>query len=110
MRHPKLKRASKLQLRFNNVSYYFKAEAEVERLDHLKASKMKELFLKKQIELEEICNRSHMEIPSQSEMDNIMNLINSGKMKFCFPKKKKNKQKQDLVLAHNLTQMYKRGD
>lgn len=56
------------------------AEAEVERLDHLKASKMKELFLKKQIELEEICNRSHMEIPSQSEMDNIMNLINSGEI------------------------------
>lgn len=56
----------------------FKAEAEVKRLDQLKASKMKELFLKKQIELEDICSRSHMEIPSRSEMDNIMNLINSG--------------------------------
>ncbi|KAF8377998.1 hypothetical protein HHK36_029331 [Tetracentron sinense] len=55
-----------------------KAEAEVERLDQLKASKMKELFLKKQIELEEICKRTHMEIPSRSEMDSIMNLINSA--------------------------------
>ncbi|XP_062157075.1 65-kDa microtubule-associated protein 8 isoform X2 [Alnus glutinosa] len=56
------------------------AEAEVKRLDHLKASKMKELFLKKQNELEEICNKSHMEIPSQSEMDNIINLLNSGEI------------------------------
>ncbi|KAK2969294.1 hypothetical protein RJ640_030835 [Escallonia rubra] len=57
-----------------------KAEAEVKRLDQLKASKMKELFLKKQVELEEICNQSHMEIPSRSEMDNIANLINSGEI------------------------------
>nr|XP_027095666.1 65-kDa microtubule-associated protein 8-like isoform X2 [Coffea arabica]XP_027100333.1 65-kDa microtubule-associated protein 8-like isoform X2 [Coffea arabica] len=56
------------------------AEVEVNRLDQLKASKMKELFLKKQLELEEICNQSHMEIPSRSEMENIMNLINSGEI------------------------------
>ncbi|KAJ0096128.1 hypothetical protein Patl1_16932 [Pistacia atlantica] len=56
------------------------AEAEVKRLDQLKASKMKELFLKKQNELEEICNNSHMEIPSQTEMDKIINLINSGEI------------------------------
>lgn len=56
------------------------AEAEVKRLDQLKASKMKELLLKKQNELEEICNKSHMEIPSRSEMENILNLINSGEM------------------------------
>ncbi|KAK3443328.1 hypothetical protein EUGRSUZ_B03489 [Eucalyptus grandis] len=54
------------------------AEAEVKRLDQLKASKMRELFLKKQNELEGICNRSHMEVPSRSEIDNILNLINSG--------------------------------
>lgn len=54
------------------------AEAEVKRLDQLKASKMKELFLKKQNELEEICNKSHMYIPSRSEMENIINLIKSG--------------------------------
>ncbi|XP_024027609.1 65-kDa microtubule-associated protein 8 isoform X3 [Morus notabilis] len=56
------------------------AEAEVKRLDQLKASKMKELFLKKQKELEEICHRSHMEIPSRAEMDNIINLISSGEI------------------------------
>ncbi|KAK6930824.1 hypothetical protein RJ641_002617 [Dillenia turbinata] len=59
------------------------AEAEVERLDQLKASKMKELFLKKQIELEEICKRTHMEIPSRSEMDNIINLINNGEIDYA---------------------------
>ncbi|XP_050204958.1 65-kDa microtubule-associated protein 8 isoform X1 [Mercurialis annua] len=57
-----------------------KAEAEVKRLDQLKASKMKELFFKKQNELEDICNKSHMEIHSRSEMDNIVNLINSGEI------------------------------
>ncbi|KAI4343384.1 hypothetical protein L6164_010739 [Bauhinia variegata] len=56
------------------------AEAEVRRLDQLKASKMKELFQKKQKELELICSKSHMEIPSRSEMDNIVNLINSGEI------------------------------
>ncbi|XP_021899615.1 65-kDa microtubule-associated protein 8 isoform X3 [Carica papaya] len=54
------------------------ADAEFKRLDQLKASKMKELFLKKQNELEEICNKSHMYIPSRSEMENIINLIKSG--------------------------------
>ncbi|RXH79898.1 hypothetical protein DVH24_041045 [Malus domestica] len=57
-----------------------KAEAEVKRLDQLKASKMKELFFKKQNELKEIRNKSHMEIPSQSEIDNLINLINSGEI------------------------------
>ncbi|KAL2253753.1 UNVERIFIED_CONTAM: microtubule-associated protein 8 [Sesamum indicum] len=57
-----------------------KAETEVKRLDQLKASKMKEFFFKKQIELEEICSRSHMEIPSRSEMEKIINQINSGEI------------------------------
>ncbi|KAI3467698.1 hypothetical protein Pfo_024361 [Paulownia fortunei] len=56
------------------------AETEVKRLDQLKASKMKEFFFKKQIELEEICSRSHMEIPSRSEMEKIINQINSGEI------------------------------
>ncbi|KAI3497626.1 hypothetical protein L1887_33065 [Cichorium endivia] len=58
------------------------AEAEVERLDELKASKMKELLVKKQTELEEICSRSHMEVPSLSEIDDIVNSINGGKMDY----------------------------
>ncbi|KAL3835687.1 hypothetical protein ACJIZ3_010423 [Penstemon smallii] len=56
------------------------AETEVKRLDQLKASKMKEFFFKKQIELEEICSRSHMEIPSRSEMEKIITQINSGEI------------------------------
>ena len=72
------KKASENKAVIFSFSFLFKAEAEVKRLDQLKASKMKELFLKKKKDLEEICNRSHMEIPSRSEMDNILNLINSG--------------------------------
>ncbi|KAM0965465.1 hypothetical protein TB2_021032 [Malus domestica] len=63
-----------------SFKFVLKAEAEVKRLDHLKASKMKELFFKKQNELKEICNKSHMEIPLQSEIDNLINLINSGEI------------------------------
>ncbi|KAK9108477.1 hypothetical protein Syun_024488 [Stephania yunnanensis] len=63
-----------------SLAYYIidQAEAEVEKLDQLKASKMKELFLKKQTELVDICVRTHMEMPPQSELDKITELINSG--------------------------------
>lgn len=60
------------------IANFYKVEAEVNRLDQLKASKMKEFFFKKQAELEEICSRSHMEIPSKSEMEKIINQLNSG--------------------------------
>ena len=66
------------ELGANYVNKHFKAEAEVKRLDQLKASKMKELFIKKQMELEDICNKSHMMIPSRSGMEKIINLIHSG--------------------------------
>ncbi|KAL1550445.1 65-kDa microtubule-associated protein 8-like [Salvia divinorum] len=56
------------------------AETEVKRLDQLKASKMKEFFLKKQIELEDICRRTHMEIPKRTEMEKIINQIDSGEI------------------------------
>ncbi|KAJ7945545.1 65-kDa microtubule-associated protein 8 [Quillaja saponaria] len=55
-------------------------EAEVKRLDQLKATKMKELFRKKQDEMDDICNKSHMEIPSRKQMENIIHLINSGEI------------------------------
>jgi len=50
---------------------------------------MKELFLRKQLELQEICSKSHMEIPSPSEMENLTHLVESGvltnkKAKFLF--------------------------
>jgi Ase1/PRC1/MAP65 family protein len=48
------------------LTYYFvlfmKAEVEVERLDQLKASRMKEIAFKKQAELEEIFANAHIEI------------------------------------------------
>lgn len=53
-------------------------ESEVQRLDQLKASKMKELFIKKKNEIEEICKMSHMDVPHQTEMDSTMDLIISG--------------------------------
>ncbi|XP_042057239.1 65-kDa microtubule-associated protein 8-like isoform X1 [Salvia splendens] len=56
------------------------ADTEVKRLDQLKASKMKEFFFKKQIELEDICRISHMEIPSRSEMEKIISQIDSGEI------------------------------
>ncbi|WJX33443.1 hypothetical protein P8452_21651 [Trifolium repens] len=55
-------------------------EAEVKRLDQQKASKMKKLFQKKQEELELVCKKSHVEIPSRTEMNNIISLINSGEI------------------------------
>ncbi|KAK9074620.1 hypothetical protein SSX86_007218 [Deinandra increscens subsp. villosa] len=61
------------------------AEAEVERLDKVKVSKMKELLVKKQTELETICRRSHMEVPPTplTEMDHILNLVKCGEMDYA---------------------------
>ncbi|KAG9445290.1 hypothetical protein H6P81_016630 [Aristolochia fimbriata] len=54
------------------------AEVEVERLDQLKASKMKEIALKKQTELEDIYARAHIEIDTEAAREKIMVLIDSG--------------------------------
>ncbi|XP_031490867.1 65-kDa microtubule-associated protein 1 isoform X2 [Nymphaea colorata] len=54
------------------------AEMEVERLDQLKASKMKEIAFKKQAELEEIYARAHIEIDSEAAREKILLLIDSG--------------------------------
>ncbi|THU71669.1 hypothetical protein C4D60_Mb04t03910 [Musa balbisiana] len=54
------------------------AEVEVERLDQLKASKMKEIAFKKQIELEDIYSRAHIEIDSAAAREKILALIDSG--------------------------------
>ncbi|MQM06083.1 hypothetical protein Taro_038899 [Colocasia esculenta] len=54
------------------------AEVEVERLDQLKASRMKEIALKKQAELEDIYARAHIEIDSVAAQEKIMAVINSG--------------------------------
>ncbi|CAN0915838.1 65-kDa microtubule-associated protein 2 [Linum grandiflorum] len=54
------------------------AEVEVERLDLLKFSRMKEIAFKKQSELEEIFTRAHIEIDPEAAREKIMALINSG--------------------------------
>uniref|UniRef100_A0A0C9RI64 TSA: Wollemia nobilis Ref_Wollemi_Transcript_18801_2421 transcribed RNA sequence n=1 Tax=Wollemia nobilis TaxID=56998 RepID=A0A0C9RI64_9CONI len=54
------------------------AEIEVERLDQLKASKMKELVLKKRMELEEICRRAHMEPDASTAPEKSNALIDAG--------------------------------
>ena len=51
---------------------------EVERLDQLKAGRMKEIAFKKQTELEEIFVRAHIEIDSEAAHGKIMSLIDSG--------------------------------
>ncbi|MQM18626.1 hypothetical protein Taro_051621 [Colocasia esculenta] len=54
------------------------AGVEVGRLDHLKASKMKEIAFKKQIELEDIYARAHIEIDAVTAREKIMSIIDSG--------------------------------
>lgn len=53
-------------------------EAEVSRLEELKASKMKELVLKKRSELEEFCRRTHMVPEVDSTMEDAIDAIESG--------------------------------
>ncbi|CAL9087823.1 unnamed protein product [Musa textilis] len=54
------------------------AEVEVERLDQLKASKMKEIAFKKQTELGDIYAHAHVDIDSAAARDKILALIDSG--------------------------------
>ncbi|KAK6154451.1 hypothetical protein DH2020_008699 [Rehmannia glutinosa] len=54
------------------------AEVEVERLDQLKASKMKEIALKRQAELEEIFAHAHIEIDTEVAREKLLSLIDAG--------------------------------
>ncbi|MFS7929045.1 putative microtubule-associated protein, MAP65/Ase1/PRC1 [Helianthus anomalus] len=54
------------------------AEVEVERLDQLKASRMKEIALKKQGDLEEIFARAHIEIDMKAAREKTVAMIESG--------------------------------
>ncbi|CAM8878813.1 unnamed protein product [Rhodiola kirilowii] len=54
------------------------AEMEVERLNILKASKMKELVLKRQDMLEEIYRGVHMDVDSETTKGSLISLIESG--------------------------------
>lgn len=54
------------------------ASAEVERLTKLKASRMKELVMKKRSELEEICRMTHIEPDTSTAAEKASALIDSG--------------------------------
>lgn len=51
---------------------------EVERLDQLKASRMKEIAFKRQTELEDIFAHAHIEIDAEAAREKILSLIDSG--------------------------------
>lgn len=53
-------------------------EEEVSRLEQLKSSKMKELVLKKRLELEDICRRTHMVAEADRAMEYAIEAIESG--------------------------------
>ncbi|KAL0908722.1 hypothetical protein M5K25_023229 [Dendrobium thyrsiflorum] len=53
-------------------------EAEFDRLTELKSGKMKELVLKKRLELEEVCRQAHIEPDTSTASDKLCALIDSG--------------------------------
>lgn len=61
-----------------SVDFINYVEAEVSRLEELKASKMKELVLKKRFELEEICRKTHLVPESDSAVEMAIAGIESG--------------------------------
>ncbi|XP_008227009.1 PREDICTED: 65-kDa microtubule-associated protein 1 isoform X1 [Prunus mume] len=63
---------------YSFLDFVLKTEVEVERLDQLKSSRMKEIAFKKQSELEEIFTRAHIEIDPEAAREKIMELIDSG--------------------------------
>jgi len=58
-------------------------EEEVERLTKQKASRMKELVLKKRLELEDVCRNAHMEPDMNTAPEKIIALIDSGLVDPC---------------------------
>ena len=54
------------------------AQIEVERLDVLKKSKMKELVLKKRLDLEEVCRSAHLEPDANTAADKLVAVIDAG--------------------------------
>ncbi|XAR66171.1 hypothetical protein NMG60_11012291 [Bertholletia excelsa] len=59
----------------NQRKFIMQVSAEVSRLEELKASKMKELVLKKRSELEEICRKTHLIPESGNAMDIVIEAI-----------------------------------
>ncbi|XXG81201.1 hypothetical protein AAC387_Pa09g1896 [Persea americana] len=61
-----------------SVDFINYVEAEVLRLEELKASKMKELVLKKRSELDEKCRQTHLVAEADSSMEYAIEAIESG--------------------------------
>uniref|UniRef100_J3MSF4 Uncharacterized protein n=1 Tax=Oryza brachyantha TaxID=4533 RepID=J3MSF4_ORYBR len=55
-----------------------KMGAEVERLTKLKARRLKEIFMKKRLELEEICKTAHIEPDASTAPEQTNEMIDSG--------------------------------
>lgn len=60
-------------------SFFLQVEAEVSRLEQLKLSKMKELVMKKRLELELICSQTHLVTEAVSVMESSVEAMMSGK-------------------------------
>ncbi|GER44331.1 microtubule associated family protein [Striga asiatica] len=63
-----------------SVDVIDQGEAEVERLNVLKASKMKDLIFRRQSELEEICKAVHMDADGDKARKILTSLMDSGSM------------------------------
>lgn len=61
-----------------SIDYINYVAAEVSRLEELKASKMKELVLKKEAELDAICRKTHLIPEVDSAMETAIHVIDSG--------------------------------
>jgi len=60
------------------IIYIFQVEGEVQRLNVVKASKMKDLVFKRQNELEDIYRGVHIDVDSESARQILTSLIESG--------------------------------
>lgn len=67
--------------------YVVQVEAEVSRLEELKSSRMKELVLKKRLELEEMCRQLHVVPAEDSAIEYVIDAIDCGRSRpsnlFC---------------------------
>ncbi|XAR64492.1 hypothetical protein NMG60_11024861 [Bertholletia excelsa] len=72
-----------LELGALSIENIEQASAEVERLTKLKASRMKELVLKKRSELEDICYKTHIEPDPSTAPEKSNALIESGLVDAC---------------------------
>ncbi|KAL4557150.1 hypothetical protein LXL04_035322 [Taraxacum kok-saghyz] len=61
-----------------SVDFINHVDAEVSRLEELKSSKMKELVVKKKLELEDICRKTHLLQESDTSLEIAIEAIESG--------------------------------